>query len=109
MSRGSPPLRFVTLVVGGWVCARALFLAPAWLADPVAAAGGGPVAIGSAVPQPWPLQEGREPHSPGARSRDGTVQGRLVRFFRRVALPPVVAQAPVERPSTALGTNEGVA
>jgi hypothetical protein len=37
MSAPAPPLRFLTVVVGGWVCARAAVLAPDWLTEEVKA------------------------------------------------------------------------
>lgn len=33
-SAGAPPLRFLGLVLGGWVCARAIFLGLEWLEQP---------------------------------------------------------------------------
>ena len=33
MSRGASPLRFLGLVIGGWVCVRLFVTAPAWLTE----------------------------------------------------------------------------
>lgn len=34
MSAGSPPLRFLVIVVGGWICGRAVYLGAEWLNRP---------------------------------------------------------------------------
>jgi hypothetical protein len=46
MSRGASPLRFLGLVLGGWIAVRALLVAPGWGGDaPVVAAVTVPVAL----------------------------------------------------------------
>jgi hypothetical protein len=50
---GTPPLRFLVAIIGGWTVARAFFLAPAWITPPAAArdeAASDPVAIVQAAP-----------------------------------------------------------
>jgi len=54
---GSPPLRFLTLVLGGWVGVRAALIGSAWLQDVPAATAAAPAAQPSArlIPPPLPL------------------------------------------------------
>lgn len=48
MTRGSPPLRFLAIVMVGWVGARAAFLGAGWMSE-------GPTALPSATPEPKPV------------------------------------------------------
>lgn len=108
MSRGSPPLRFLTLVIGGWACGRALFLAPAWLAEPVEAAGAPSVHQAA----PLPRENGAQPESRSSGEQPREVSESAVEPLSTAPIRPEptrrLVQAVVQRPSTPLQTNEGL-
>lgn len=107
MSGASPPLRFLALVVGGWVCARGAALLPSWTPEDAEAASG-PIAAPRPAPRltSWP---GPAPRSSRAKSRaaGGPVAPRGSRGAYAVAGPSPSPPALVLRPSTSLETNEG--
>ncbi len=86
MRRAAPPLRFLGVVLGGWVCLRILTLAPAWwpgdttaVATPSASARRAPAPPG----EPAPLAP-RLAAAPPSVSRDASLAAR----------PPALASAP---------------
>jgi len=109
MTRQPPPLRFLAAVVGLWICARALVLAPHWWIDrgaaaPAPAAAGAEDSIPSpnASPPPVPAAAATIPPEPQQVALHGPLQpieARQPMLHRGVAAPtaaPAVAQAPAE-------------
>ncbi len=104
MSRGASPLRFLGLVLGGWMCGRILFLAPNWVTEAAVAEPGSPAVLAEAAPNlpspalaPASVTEPPAP-APVAASKPTTfaveqswrqplVGGRPVRLAEQAALP----------------------
>lgn len=64
MSAGAPPLRFLVLVAGGWICVRAAMLAPDWWTATGAAAPAVPLTGSSPALPPVAKMAATEPAPP---------------------------------------------
>lgn len=86
MSGVSPPLRFLTLVVGGWACLRGAMLAPDWWVETGQAAPAAPLAQSSRPPAMAAVP---------TRAAEGEVQA---------VLPALMAEAAKPRDAVASGS-----
>jgi hypothetical protein len=97
MKGGASPLRFLGLVLGGWMCARLAWLAPAWLTGTAEAEPARPLASGAAFAKaetpPPPLAAGASSevrHSIGAFVRASLP----VTTVKRATSPPRATSSP---------------
>ena len=113
MSRGASPLRFLGLVLGGWLAGRAVFLAPAWLAETAVAEPARPPALAEAVDRAIVPAHKQPASAEGAGTqvyrldlpvfaetslKPDPIQGWIRPAAQAQGLPPVVAVATVETP-----------
>lgn len=100
--RGSPPLRFLAIVIGGWAALRTAVVAPPWPAEPARAVS---AAVASRPrPAPRPAPEAEPVRSERASEEHGPIPAAEPQPQPRRAergRPPTVLMTPLPAPSQA--------
>jgi hypothetical protein len=100
--RGSPPLRFLAVVLGGWVALRSAFLAPPWSTPPVGAA----AVQGRARALPHPgLEDWRAPGKGAVARRIGTAAAAIPPSRAIQPRPQPIPAALLPAPAPSLGVS----